>query len=69
MQRFCDSDEAEFVVIYSRRSVGKTHLDRRFFDERFAFYAMGVADGHARYDTFKHRYGRFLLVPLAGVGG
>ena len=45
LQRYCESAEAEFVVIYGRRRVGKTYLVRRFFDERFAFYATGVAGG------------------------
>lgn len=45
LQRYAESSEAEFVVIYGRRRVGKTYLVRRFFDERFAFYATGVAGG------------------------
>lgn len=45
LQRYCESTEAEFVVVYGRRRVGKTYLVRRFFDERFAFYSTGVAGG------------------------
>ena len=43
LQRYVESPEAEFVVVYGRRRVGKTYLIRRFFDERFAFSATGVA--------------------------
>ncbi len=43
LQRYAESSEAEFVVIYGRRRIGKTYLVRKFFDERFAFYATGVA--------------------------
>lgn len=45
LQHYSESTEAEFVVVYGRRRVGKTYLVRRFFDERFAFYATGVAGG------------------------
>ena len=43
LQRYVESPEAEFVVVYGRRRVGKTYLIRRFFDGRFAFYVTGVA--------------------------
>lgn len=46
LQRYAESAEAEFVVVYGRRRVGKTHLVRQFFDERFAFYATGVMGGN-----------------------
>jgi AAA+ ATPase superfamily predicted ATPase len=39
-----DSDEAEFIVIYGRRRVGKTFLIKEFFDDRFFFYFTGIAE-------------------------
>ena len=37
-----ESKQAEFLVVYGRRRVGKTFLVKEFFSERFAFYATGV---------------------------
>ena len=37
-----DSEQAEFVVVYGRRRVGKTYLVREFFNNEFTFYATGV---------------------------
>ena len=61
LQRYSESTEAEFVVIYGRRRVGKTYLVRRFFDERFAFYATGVAGGRkaTQLRGFNAMLGRF----------
>jgi len=41
-----DSKEAEFVAIYGRRRVGKTHLIRQFFSEKGAIYypALWITD-------------------------
>lgn len=79
LQRYSESKEAEFVVIYGRRRVGKTHLVRRLFDERFSFYATGVAGGrkNAQFKGFNvtlRRYGgkgtaKALHVPLVTPGG
>ena len=42
LKRAYDSDEAELVVVYGRRRVGKTFLIRNVFDNRFAFYFTGA---------------------------
>ena len=39
------SNQAEFVVLYGRRRVGKTFLVRSFFDDKFTFYCTGLAKG------------------------
>jgi AAA+ ATPase superfamily predicted ATPase len=40
-----DSKEAEFVAIYGRRRVGKTHLIRQFFSEKGVYYpALWITD-------------------------
>ena len=46
LQRYVESRKPEFVVVYGRRRVGKTYLVRQFFDNRFAFYATGIARGN-----------------------
>ncbi len=38
-----DSGKAEFVVVYRRRSVGKTFLVNQFFDNIFLFKVTGLA--------------------------
>jgi AAA+ ATPase superfamily predicted ATPase len=43
LQRFYDSAEAEFVVVYGRRRVGKTCLVHEFFGDRLTFAVTGVA--------------------------
>ena len=43
LTRLSDSTQAEFVVVYGRRRVGKTFLVRSFFDDNFTFYATGLA--------------------------
>ena len=42
------SKKPEFVVIYGRRRIGKTHLIKSFFSEKFTFYASGVNDKSAK---------------------
>ena len=37
-----DSAQAEFVVVYGRRRVGKTYLVREYFNNEFAFFATGI---------------------------
>ena len=43
--RLKESSQAEFVVLYGRRRVGKTFLVRSFFDDKFSFYCTGIAKG------------------------
>lgn len=38
LERLLDSKEAEFLVVYGRRRVGKTFLIRNYFKDKFAFY-------------------------------
>ena len=42
------SGKPEFVVVYGRRRVGKTFLVRQYFNDRFFFYATGVAAPDAK---------------------
>ncbi|MBQ9042283.1 MAG: ATP-binding protein [Eggerthellaceae bacterium] len=42
------SGRPEFVAVYGRRRVGKTHLIREYFKDGFAFYATGIAGGKTR---------------------
>ena len=42
------SGEAEFVVIYGRRRIGKTYLVRETFEDGFFFSYTGVANRNAR---------------------
>jgi AAA+ ATPase superfamily predicted ATPase len=39
------SDKGEFIAVYGRRRVGKTFLVRKFFNDKFDFYATGIIDG------------------------
>ena len=45
LTRLKESSQAEFVVLYGRRRVGKTFLVRCFFDDKFTFYCTGLAKG------------------------
>ena len=44
LNRFIDSDEAEFVAVYGRRRVGKTYLVKGLFQKNFSFYMTGLAN-------------------------
>ena len=43
-----ESHEAEFVVVYGRRRVGKTHLVNQFFNNNFSFKVTGTAERNAK---------------------
>ena len=43
LQEYYDSREAEFIVIYGRRRVGKTFLVHQFFQNRFDFCVTGLS--------------------------
>lgn len=56
------STEAEFVVIYGRRRIGKTFLVNTFFDDRYAFKLTGLAkkskrEQLANFTAALNRYG------------
>lgn len=44
---YYDSEKSEFVALYGRRRVGKTFLVRKFFKDKFDFYATGIIEGSA----------------------
>lgn len=43
IERCLMSGKPEFLAVYGRRRVGKTYLIREYFNNRFAFYATGIA--------------------------
>lgn len=44
LNKFIDSNEAEFIAVYGRRRVGKTYLVKSLFQNEFAFYMTGLAN-------------------------
>lgn len=48
LQQKLDSDEAEFIAIYGRRRVGKTHLIREFFKDELCFELTGIHDADTK---------------------
>lgn len=44
LQRCYNSKEAEFVVVYGRRRIGKTFLVNQFFNQKFDFKLTGIYD-------------------------
>ncbi|MBR6450638.1 MAG: AAA family ATPase [Fibrobacter sp.] len=44
LNRFVDSDDAEFIAVFGRRRVGKTYLVKSLFQKDFAFYMTGLAN-------------------------
>lgn len=48
LKKLVASNEAEFIVVYGRRRVGKTYLVRTVFDNSFAFSYTGIAHVTAR---------------------
>lgn len=43
LESIVQSKEAEFVVVYGRRRVGKTFLVNTFFSDNYAFKLTGLA--------------------------
>ena len=43
LRKYHESNESEFLVIYGRRRVGKTFLIRQYYEDKFFFYATGIA--------------------------
>lgn len=48
LDRLVQSPKSEFLAVYGRRRVGKTFLIREYFNNRFDFYATGLAKGNTR---------------------
>lgn len=42
LEKYRDSKESEFVIIYGRRRVGKTFLVKEFFDDTYDFHVTGL---------------------------
>jgi AAA+ ATPase superfamily predicted ATPase len=55
LQEVYDSPQAEFVAVYGRRRVGKTHLIVQFFNSKTCFflYVVGMKDGSLT-DQLRH---------------
>ena len=45
LKKYYNSKRPEFIAIYGRRRVGKTYMVRKFFKDKFDFYATGIIDG------------------------
>ncbi|MBR1474011.1 MAG: AAA family ATPase [Muribaculaceae bacterium] len=54
LNKYVDSNQAEFVAIYGRRRVGKTFLVNNLFQSRLAFAMTGIIGGNraAQLDSF-----------------
>ena len=48
LDQWMHSGKPEFVVVYGRRRIGKTHLVQEYFKGRFAFRATGTANENMR---------------------
>ena len=62
LRSIMDSKEAEFIVVYGRRRVGKTFLINTFFDDNYAFKLTGLAkkskrDQLSNFASALNRYG------------
>ena len=63
LKRYHESYEAEFLVVYGRRRVGKTFLVRQHFHDEFFFYATGIApedNDKTRLQVNLERFGKSL---------
>ena len=48
LNKFVNSDDAEFIAVFGRRRVGKTYLVKSLFQKDFAFYMTGLANSDLR---------------------
>jgi AAA+ ATPase superfamily predicted ATPase len=46
LSEYRESKDAEFIVVYGRRRVGKTFFIKEFFDDKFFFYFTGIAESN-----------------------
>ena len=42
LEKYRNSKESEFVIVYGRRRVGKTFLVKEFFDDTYDFKVTGL---------------------------
>jgi AAA+ ATPase superfamily predicted ATPase len=59
------SNEAEFIAVYGRRRVGKTHLIRNYFEDSICFEMVGEYDGTLKDQLKNFAYG---LSNATGMG-
>ena len=54
LNKYAQSNQAEFIAIYGRRRVGKTYLINNVFRSRLAFSMTGIIEGnkHAQMQAF-----------------
>lgn len=48
IKEIIDSKKPAFVAVYGRRRVGKTYLIKEYFDNKFTFYATGLANSNTK---------------------
>jgi AAA+ ATPase superfamily predicted ATPase len=65
-----EKTEAEFIVVYGRRRVGKTYLVRETFENRFTFYYAGIygigrSEQIAEFERTLREYGHIVSSPLS----
>lgn len=48
IKEIIDSKKPAFVAVYGRRRVGKTFLIKEYFDNKFTFYATGLANSNTK---------------------
>lgn len=68
-QHFLKIEQSEFVVVYGRRRVGKTFLIKEFFNQKFTFYATGLANAEKQeqLDNFNVSLGHYAGTPYPQV--
>jgi AAA+ ATPase superfamily predicted ATPase len=68
-QHLLEIEQSEFVVVYGRRRVGKTFLIKEFFNQKFTFYATGLANGEKQeqLDNFNVSLGHYAGTPYPQV--
>jgi AAA+ ATPase superfamily predicted ATPase len=52
LTEYVNSDKAELLAVYGRRSVGKTFLIKQFFGENFTFYFSGAENANKKQQLF-----------------